>query len=444
MRIAASIAVALGCLLLWLTPTVQAEGEAESTGEARGEADAASEAKGEPTEQARPMPVFDVTYDARLVASEKSVHVTIRLGSNASPVEWLRFRVDPMRYRAFEADGELIEIEGGWEWRPPRGGGELRYVFTIEHLRGDNTYDARSTKTWAIFRGEDLVPRVRIRTVPIARSDSRLRLRLPEGWIAALPYRRTATGDYDLSEPRTRFDRPSGWFAFGRLGIVRETIEDVRVAIAGPAGQGIRRMDLLALLSWTLPSIREVFETLPKRLLVVSAGDPMWRGGLSGPRSVYLHADRPLIELDETSPLLHEVMHSFMRARAGEDGDWIVEGLAELYSVSLLRRSGTLSERRFESALDGLRERARDAGPLRVASVDGDTRARAAIVLLELDETIREATADERNLDHVVRRLARQREAITTDLFQRLAQEEAGRDLRAFFDRHAPLLKKSR
>jgi predicted metalloprotease with PDZ domain len=142
--------------------------------------------------------------------------------------------------------------------------------------------------------------------------------------------------------------------------------------------------------------------------------------------------------------MLHEVMHSFMRARAGEDGDWVVEGLAELYSVSLLRRSGTLSERRYESALDGLRARARDAGPLRAPSVDGDTRAQAAIVLLELDEMIREATTGERNLDHVVRRLARQREAITTDLFQRLAQEEAGRDLQAFFDRHAPPPKKAR
>ena len=31
---------------------------------------------------------------------------------------------------------------------------------------------------------------------------------------------------------------------------------------------------------------------------MVGANDPMWRGGLSAPRSLYLHSGRPLIESD--------------------------------------------------------------------------------------------------------------------------------------------------
>lgn len=389
-------------------------------------------------EEEQVRPVFKVTYDARLVASERSVRVTIRLGSDASPVEWLRFRVDPLRYHAFEADGELVEVEGGWEWRPPKGGGELHYVLSIDHLREDNVYDARCTKSWAIFRGEDLVPRMRIRTVPIARSDSRLRFRLPEGWSAVLPYDRTATGEYKIRNPRTRLDRPAGWFAFGKLGVVREKIGETRIAIAGPARQGIRRMDLLAMLRWTLPSLEEVFGPLPKRLVIVSAGDPMWRGGLSGPKSVYLHADRPLVSEDSTSPLIHELMHSLMSARSGADGDWVVEGLAELYSVSLLRRSGTLSATRYENALTSIAQRAQKGGPLRAHAVDGDTRAKAVVVLLEIDEAIRQATGGARDLDDVVRRLASQRDAITTAQFRAHVEEVAERELSAIFDRHVP------
>jgi hypothetical protein len=398
----------------------------------------AQEVAADPEPEPAPTPEYSVLYDVGLVASEKSAHVSIRLGSGSEPIQWIRFRVDPMRYRAFQANGELVEIEGGYEWRPPDEGGKLSYVFSIDHLRDEQAYDARCAKNWALFRGEDLVPRMRIRTDYTARSISRMRLRLPEGWSAAVPYARRRNGEYAITEPRTRFDRPSGWFAFGDLGVVRETIEDTKIAIAGPAGQGVRRMDMLAMLKWTLPSLGDLFGELPDRFQVVAAGDPMWRGGLSGPRSVYLHVDRPLIGEDSTSPLLHEMMHSLMRARAGSDGDWIVEGIAELYSLEILRRSGTLTESRYESALERFRDRARDAGKLRVSVVDGDTRAKAVLVLLELDEAIRDATNQIRGLDDVVRSLADEGGSMTTDQFREVVTRVAGKDLDSIFEQYAP------
>ena len=137
-----------------------------------------------PTE---PIPEYSVLYDVGLVASEKSAHVTIRLWDDSEPIEWIRFRIDPNRYRAIEADGELRDVEKGVEWVPPKGGGRFKYVFSIDHLRNEQAYDARCAKNWAIFRGEDLVPRMRIKTSVTARSESRMRLRLPEGWSAAIP-----------------------------------------------------------------------------------------------------------------------------------------------------------------------------------------------------------------------------------------------------------------
>jgi len=197
-------------------------------------------------------------------------------------------------------------------------------------------------------------------------------------------------------------------------------------------------MDMLALLKWTMPALGELFGVLPRRFQIVAAGDPMWRGGLSGPRSIYLHVDRPLIGEDATSPLLHEIVHSLMRARAGSDGDWVVEGIAELYSLELLRRSQTLTESRYESAVEAIRARSRKGGRLRAGAADGDTRAKAVVVMMEIDRAIRSATGGEKSLDDAVRQLASAGERITTPHFRNVVADVAGKDLSTIFDRYAP------
>jgi predicted metalloprotease with PDZ domain len=320
------------------------------------------------------------------------------------------------------------------EWKPPPEGGRLSYIFSIDHLRDDRAYDARCAKTWAIFRGQDLVPRMRVRTTRGAVSDSVLRMRLPEGWSAALPYPRLTGGQYDLENSRTRFDRPTGWYAFGKLGVLREEFNGTRIAVVGPSGQGVRRMDALALIKWTLPSLAHVFGALPERFQLVIAGDPMWRGGLSGPRSAYLHVDRPLIGEDASSPLLHEMVHSLMHARAGKDGEWIVEGIAEYYSVALLRRSETLTTARYESAIEKINQRASPA----TARLDGDMtsalRARSVVILMEIDDMIRNASGGASSLDDVVRVLVSSDESITPKRLRKAMEKVAGRKYDSFFD----------
>jgi hypothetical protein len=385
----------------------------------------------EPKEEP-PVRFYDVLFDARILPTDRVARASIRLGSGASHVRSLQLRVDPGRHFDWSGDGE-VALEGGTlRWTPPRAGGRLDYSFRIDHLRTSSSYDARCAENWALFRGDDLFPPARVRAVVGARSKSRLRLRVPEGWSAVAPYEKDGSF-FRIENPERRFDRPTGWMVAGRLGVLRERIAGVHVAVAGPVGQGVRRQDMLALLRWTLPALRNVVDELPDRLLVVGAGDPMWRGGLSGPRSVFVHADRPLITTDLSSPLLHELVHSVMGVRAGPGGDWVVEGMAEFYSLELLVRSRSVSRRRHQKALRRLAERGRAAPALEVDSASGDVTAGAVTVLRDLDLEIEAATDGAADLDDVLARLTRWREPVTTELLRRAAIEVAGTELTGFF-----------
>ena len=406
---------ALLAALAWLAPAA-----------ARGE-DAAGGARGAPS--------FDVGYDVRLVPTEGLAHVSIRIDDPKRAVNWLRFRIDRERQREFRGDGAVTPSPAGdgLEWRPPKGGGTLRYVVRIDHLRDAKSYDARVAPNWAIFRGDDVVPRVRLDTEGLAESRALLKLRLPQGWQAATPYPRTLEGAFDVRHAHRRFDRPTGWFAVGHLAVLRERVANVQLAVAAPLDQRVRRLDLLALLRWTLPSLREITGSLPPRLLIVGAGDPMWRGGLSGPDSVFVHASLPLISRDATSPLLHELMHAVLGISPGPGGDWIVEGLAETYSLELLVRSRTLSKKRYEKAHAAIAQRGRQASVLETDRSTGATTARAVTVLRALDRLIRESSGGARSLDDAVRILFQQGGEVTTERLRRICEDLAGKPLDAFF-----------
>jgi len=379
-----------------------------------------------------------VRFEIRIVPSEKLAHVAIHLADPARAVDWLRFRVDPERQLAFRGDGKVeVKEDGAAEiatWTPPRGGGVLRYVARIDHLRDESSYDARATRDWALVRADDLVPPVHASFADGAQSRARLQLVLPSGWSAVVPYAPLADGTWSVDRPERRFDRPVGWLLMGKLGVLRERVAGVRVAIGAPVGQRMRREDLLALLRWTLPVLRKV-APLPERLIVVGAGDPMWRGGLSAPNSVYLHADLPLISADGTSPLLHEVVHVLLRARAGDRGDWIVEGLSELYSLEALVRSKTISKRRAERAFERIAAKGRGVSRVTVDRADAAVAARGAVLLRELDAQIRSTTNGAKSLDDVVAGLAASPDAISLARFRSVVEKVAGKPLPDFFDR---------
>jgi hypothetical protein len=383
--------------------------------------------------------IYDLSYEARLVPNERLARVTVRLARDAGLVHWVRFAIDPERHVEFRGDGAVEREPHAVLWRPPPAGGALHYDFRIDHLRDTSSYDAHVTEQWALFRGDDLVPAARVDTDVGALAHAQLRLRLPDGWRAAVPYERLPDGRYAIENPERRFDRPTGWILVGRLGVLREKIAGSHVAVAAPTGQGARRLDLLALLRWSLPTLRGVVGELPPRLLVASAGDPMWRGGLSGPRSVFLHADRPLLDRDGSSPLLHELFHAAVPLQAGPGGDWVIEGLAELYSLEVLTRSKTIGKARYRKVLRRFAERGAAVTALDVDPAVGPVAARAVTALHALDGELRAGSQGRVSLDQVVARLAAERGELTTERFRRLVDEVAGRSLGAFFRAQIPL-----
>jgi hypothetical protein len=284
----------------------------------------------------------------------------------------------------------------------PRGGGMLRYRVVVDQRRGTG-HDARMTDKWAIVRLGDLFPPARVRSRVGATSSSTVGLSGPPSWSFETRYGSAAKARA-VVDPDRRFDRPTGWAIAGHLGIRRDRIADRRVAVAAPVGEPFRRLDTLAFLRWTVPALTEVFPEFPGRLLVVGASDGMWRGGLSGPGSAYLHAGRPLISENGTSALLHELVHIATAPSAAAQDDWIVEGLAEYYSLEILRRTGGISERRFDRSMRTLRAWAdRKKGGINEPSTGADT-AWAGLKFHALADELDQAGG---SLDAIVRELIR-------------------------------------
>jgi hypothetical protein len=371
---------------------------------------------------------YTLRYDLTLRPEEGRADVALTLGEGSEWVRWLRFSIDPSRLEGFEGDGELVRDGRQLTWTPPDAGGRLSFTAKIDHRRGSG-FDARMTEDWALFRGDDLFPPARLLQEAGAEAEAELHVHLPEGWSFAAPYPLLRPNVYLIENPERGFDRPTGWMAAGRLGVRRERIAGVEVTVAGPMNQGVRRMDILAFLNWNLPELRAIVDELPERILVVSARDEMWRGGLSGPNSLYLHADRPLLSENGTSTLLHELVHVVTRLRGGDGSDWIVEGLAEYYSLKLMWRSGTISRQRYQR---GFRQLARWSSYVQPADLvtnraRGPVTARAVLLMRQLDQEIYRDSGRQRSLDDVVKRLVADRHPVDLARLQNAVEAVLGK-----------------
>ncbi len=324
-------------------------------------------------------------------------------------------------------DGDISHANDRLIWKLPGTGGRLRWFVLIDHQRNGGAFDAHIDTTWAIFRAEDVIPQAATRTMRGATSVTTLKFDLPVGWSSVTEYF-GRDHSYLIDNPNRHFDRPAGWILLGDIGVRNEIVADVRVNIAAPVGHGLRRMDILALLRWTLPDIVRLFPEFPQRLTVIGADDPMWRGGLSGPRSLFIHASRPLLSENATSTLLHELIHLAMGARAEPGADWIVEGLAEYYSLEILARSDTISNQRRDATLKKLARWGQDSENLCVASSSGAVTARAVTILAAIDAEIRKRSNNKNSLDDVTRALVMTQDSITIQSFMTIAAEYAGSD----------------
>jgi hypothetical protein len=349
---------------------------------------------------------YEVHYTITPAPAASIVHVELRLKQARALLRELSFTADK-GIKDIKADGQVIEHGDRITWHPPATGGALAWQATVSSQRGKGQFDALLSTDWGIFRMEDVIPRARTRTLKGAVSRTSFDFSLPPGWSAVTEYTSIDT-PIAVDRSERRFDQPTGWIAVGDLGVRRETIAGTRVAIAAPRGEDMRRMDMLALLNWTLPELAEILPDALPRLTIVGAGDPMWRGGLSAPASFFLHAGRPLISENATSALLHEVMHTALGVTPRAGYDWIVEGLAEYYSIELLRRGRAITADRASTAMRRQHEWAEQAETL---CADASTAARTALavtVFAALDRELSAATDGEAGLDDLLPALVRQ------------------------------------
>jgi hypothetical protein len=378
---------------------------------------------------------YGLRYDLTLKPNEERAEVGIALDERVKDNLWsMRFRIDPQRHTGYAGDG-TVERDGNYlAWNPPDSGGRLSFQVAVTSRRANGRFDARMTEDWAVFRGDDLFPAAQTQDHDASQADATLHVHLPAGWAFATAYPEIADHVYEIEHAHRRFDRPTGWMAAGRLGVRRERIAGVRVVVAGPMNQGVRRMDMIAHMNWNLPRLKRLVPAMPQRVLIVSAGDPMWRGGLSGPNSLYVHADRPLLSENGSSTLLHELVHVATGIKAEKGGDWIVEGLAEYYSLKLMWRSGTLTDRRYQQSFRKLETWALDAERLDVDIARGPVTARAVGVMRKLDREIHRKTNREKSLDDVVRLLVAARQSVSTDRLRQAVAEVMGAPAQSLSD----------
>lgn len=356
-------------------------------------------------------------FSAEFSAEQAIATATIVVEQKTQILRELNMRADPDRYAVLKYDGKVNHSAGRLIWQVPHTGGRLSYTVKIDSPRGD-AFDARHTSTWALLRLDDLFPAARARTVKDAVSESTLTISGPANWSFESPYGNVRGVTKTLPVTRN-YNRPKGWLLGGDIGTRRTTIGDRKIAISAPKGIGFGRLETIAFLQWTLPEFVEVFTELPAQILVVGAPHVMWRGGLSAPGSIFLHVDRPLISENATSTPLHELAHIAGLTNAAPGGDWIVEGLAEYYSLLILLRTGGISEQRFTGTLEDLKDWAdREHGKL----TDPSSGANTAFAVLHLHQLAGRLESAGSSIDELVRRLLKAPE-ISVAAFARISAQ---------------------
>jgi len=375
----------------------------------------------------------DLDYHVRLLPQSDQAEVRLTL-AQGSAVRSLDFDLgDGSQYSDFKADGQWQLSPGKTArgiWQPAADKASLTYRVRISQGRKGGSFETRMTPKWALLRGEDLVPAAKLDQQDGVELISRLAFELPNGWKSVeTAWPRIGKNTFRTDNPSRLFDRPTGWMLAGKLGSRRTRLGETEVTVASPLGQGMRRMDVLTLLTFVWPQVQSLYPRHPGKLLIVGANDPMWRGSRGGHESIYLNSRMPLVSESGSSPLIRELAQVFGRINDRQRSDWISEGLAEYYAIELVRRAGGISDERYASLHGRLVKQGHGVDSLRGEQLGAAQVARAVVLLQELDQEIRLKTRNKRSLDDVLRGAMRL-ESVTTAEFVQLAESVLGESSR--------------
>ncbi len=364
----------------------------------------------------------DLDYHVKLLPQSDQAEVRVSL-SQGSAVRSLDFDLGrDGDYSDFKADGQWKVDGRRGHWQPSADKASLTYRVRLGHAHKAGTYEARMTPAWALFRGDDLVPTARLDQQEGVELVARLIFDLPPGWNSIeTAWPRIGKNKFRIDNVSRLFDRPTGWMLAGSLGSRRMRLGQTDVTVTSPKGQGMRRMDVLTLLTFVWPQVEAAFPRHPAKLLVVGASDPMRRGAFSARDSVYLNSRTPLVSEDGSSPLIREVVQAIARFNDHDSSDWISEGLAGYYAIELVRRAGGITDERYQAIQTRLTNEGKAVTSLRGEHVSGATVSRAVVVLQELDREIRVKTHNKRSLDDLAQAVMRAG-SVTTKEFVQLAE----------------------
>ncbi|WPN31516.1 hypothetical protein QMK54_07105 [Pseudomonas sp. P5_109] len=371
----------------------------------------------------------NLDYHVRLLPQSDQAEVRLTL-AQGSAVRSLDFNLgDGSHYSDFKVDGQWLLTPGKATrgvWRPAADKASLTYRVKISHGRKNGSFDTRMTPNWALMRGDDLVPAARLDQQDGTELVSRLEFELPAGWKSVeTAWPRIGKNKFRIDNPSRLFDRPTGWMLAGQLGSRRTRLGETEVTVASPLGQGMRRMDVLTLLTFVWPQVQALYPRHPGKLLIVGANDPMWRGSQSAHESIYLSSHLPLVNESGSSALVRELAQVSGRINGTQRSDWISEGFAEYYAIELVRRAGGISDERYESLHGKLVRDTQKVTTLRGERVSPAQVARAVVLLQELDGEIRLKTHNKRSLDDVLRGAMRLGD-IDTQAFVQLSESVIG------------------
>jgi len=386
-------------------------------------------------------PTFSIDYIVTISDTQPGVARIRWELSGIEEVQWLRLRFPADRISQLRGTGKLETTPDGVVWVPGGPYAHLTYRVKIDHARGQHgRYDSYAAADWVATRARDLFPRIAIEYHEHAglepKSRARLVFRLPGGWHSAAALGSIGSDIYRLNESNKTLDRPRGWFALGKFDLQRQEIAGIMVQMACTGQPGLAPKDLFAFLEGTLPALKKLLLAEVETVLVVSAPDPMWHGGISGENSFFMHRKRPLRTPDKTSPYLHELFHVLQPYKPAADADWIEEGLAEFYSLELQRRAGLIDAAAFARALGYFERFGKWNVDLTQQQDNAATNNSAPLVMYALDQHIQRATAGKQRLDDVVMRLAKQGGVVDTARFHKAVSAVTGRPFSKFFERH--------
>lgn len=306
-----------------------------------------------------------------------------------------------------------------WIWKLEGIEGEARYRVMLNRSRTVKGFDSYHGGTWILTRTSDLFPRKRYTSrVPI-RGLTRVAFHLPTDWQVVSAMRRLDAVSFEARDRGAAVTAPYGWLMMGDLQVLEMTVDGLPLTIASPRVMQYDATALTRFLQTIIPRLGETVAALPPQLLIVVGPDPLWRGGLSGEDSLYMNQNIPLISPDYTSTIVHELFHTAQGFRKGStDADWIVEGLAEYYSLKILRDTKLLTRRHFVKGIRKFDRQGLWHVNFRTTHAQKALYNSAPLLFFTLDEEIRALTNEERTLHDIVKSLARY-ETISTARFQK-------------------------